>query len=457
MPLFAPMPVEKAYQSYKPGRDLALDVVRSWALLVVVVGHFLMLIVFWAPGNVAQTSNTLASGAAWPWVTWLMQIMPLFFIAGGAVNKTSWENFSAGYAQWLWGRVSRLMRPTVVFLGFMVVFGTVATLALPASFTDPLMGGITGPLWFLAVYIPVVALTPLTAAWFDRQPLISTVVLFIACVVIDVLRFKFVGAAGVANLLLAWVFVHQLGYWYSKGVSRRVASGLIVLGLLANVVLTNLLAWYPISLVGIPSERFSNMSPPDMILVFHALVLFGLFVLLAPWLRTKFVKEKALKATIVAGMVAMTVYLWHMLVLLCWLTLLHFTVGDLPTRVYKNLVLPDGPTYWLWLVPVLVGFLAILYVVVRLLWPLEYVKLPVFDTRWTVSLPPRFATLFAAVGATLLGVGILALAGLGFSGFPTTLRILYGVPVNAAVALVVIVLGLACVKVGAGGRKPVPV
>jgi fucose 4-O-acetylase-like acetyltransferase len=34
----------------EPARDLALDVVRSWSLLVVVLGHFLMPIVLWTGG-----------------------------------------------------------------------------------------------------------------------------------------------------------------------------------------------------------------------------------------------------------------------------------------------------------------------------------------------------------------------------------------------------------------------
>ena len=55
----------------------------------------------------------------------------------------------------------------------------------------------------------------------------------------------------------------------------------IVVGLGVNVVLTQVLHWYPTSLVGIATERFSNMAPPTIILVCHAFVLFGAFVLLA--------------------------------------------------------------------------------------------------------------------------------------------------------------------------------
>ena len=73
-------------------RDLALDVVRAWSLLVVVLGHFLMLILLWDDDGVPASANTLTSGDPWPYVTWLLQVMPLFFIAGGAgfrIRKSS--------------------------------------------------------------------------------------------------------------------------------------------------------------------------------------------------------------------------------------------------------------------------------------------------------------------------------------------------------------------------------
>ena len=160
-------------------RDLALDVVRAWSLLVVVLGHFLMLIVLWSDDGVPATGNTLTSGDPWPFVTWLLQVMPLFFIAGGAVNWSSNERFPGTYSQWLWQRVARLMRPTVVYLAALAVLFTVVTLLVRREVTDPYLQGVTGPLWFLAVYIPVTALTPATS--FRRSngsrcpPLLSTV------------------------------------------------------------------------------------------------------------------------------------------------------------------------------------------------------------------------------------------------------------------------------------------
>jgi hypothetical protein len=431
----------------EPGtRDLALDVVRSWSLLVVVLGHFLMLIVLWTDG-VPSTGNTLTSGDPWPFVTWGLQVMPLFFIAGGAVNWRSNERFPGTYSQWLWQRVARLMRPTLVYLVAMSAIFTVITILVPRSITDPYVQGITGPLWFLAVYIPVTALTPATTAWWRRHGPWTIAVLLAVVVVVDVVRLNSMETMGAINMIAAWTLVHQLGYWYRQGVPRVAAVASIVGGLGVNIVLTQVLHWYPTSLVGIPTEKFSNMAPPTIILVSHASVLFGAFVLLSPWIRRRFVAPRAFHATARAGLFAMTVYLWHMLVLMAWLSLLHVLGFDLPARVEAGNIVPDGLAYWAWLVPVAVVFALLVYCVARWLWPIEFVRLPWFDAPPGHVLTNEWV---AALGTVLLSAGLLSIAGAGFSGFPTATAIAYGITVSTGIALLAILGGIALL------RQPLP-
>ena len=452
MRLLAPLPPVPAAPRPDDARDLALDVVRSWSLFVVVLGHFLMLIVLWSPDGVPATGNTLTSGAPWPFVTWLLQVMPLFFIAGGCVNYRSNERFPGSYSQWLWQRTARLMRPTVVYLAALALIFTVVTLVVRREVTDPYVQGVTGPLWFLAVYIPVTTLTPATSAWWRRRGLATIAVLLVVVVTVDALRLNVSETIGAVNMIAAWTLVHQLGYWYRDGVRREVAYACIVLGLGVNIVLTQVLHWYPTSLVGIPTEKFSNMAPPTVILVCHSFVLFGAFVLLAPWLRRRFATPRAFHATARAGLFAMTVYLWHMLVLVGWLALLHLVGLDLPVRVESGQVVPDGLAYWAYVVPVAIVFVLLVYVVARALWPVEFVHLPWFDD------PPHRAPSsewVAAAGTVLVGVGLLSIAGAGFSGFPAAVHSAYGIPVSAAGALLSVVLGLALLRQPLPSRTPV--
>ncbi len=450
MPAFPRLPPVPAPP--EPGvRDLALDVVRSWSLLVVVLGHLLMLIVLWDDEDTPATGNTLTSGAPWPFVTWVLQVMPLFFIAGGAVNWRSNERFPGTYSQWLWQRVARLMRPTIVYLTVLAILFTVVTVLVPRRITDPYVQGVTGPLWFLAVYIPVTALTPATSAWWRRHGVVTIPLLLAVVIAVDVVRLNAIETLGAVNMVVAWTLVHQLGYWYRAGVSRRAAAACIVLGLGSNVVLTQVLHWYPTSLVGIPTERFSNMAPPTVILVCHAFVLLGSFVLLAPWVRRRFVTPRVFRATARAGLFAMTVYLWHMLVLVAWLALLHLLGLDLPVRVEGGQIVPDGLEYWAYVAPVAVAFGLLLYVVTRWLWPIEFVRLPWFDTPPDHPLTSEWV---AALGTVLLGAGLLAIAGAGFSGFPVATSVAYGITVSASVALLAVVAGLALLRQPLPARQP---
>ncbi len=431
-------------------RDLALDAVRSWSLFVVVFGHFIMQILFW-DGDIPAGGNTLSSGRPWPYVTWILQVMPLFFVAGGAVNIGSFARAQGHYNEWLWQRVRRLMKPTAVYLLTMALAFSVITLIVDQEITDPLCTGITGPLWFLAVYIAVTALTPITSRWWNRWGLKSIVALICVVAVVDSLRLQVFDAAGTLNLIVAWVLVHQFGYWYQSGVTNRQAQALIAIGLGANILITQVLRWYPTSLVGIPTEAFSNMAPPTIVLVFHSMVLFGLFVRLAPWLRQRMSTPRGYRTTSRAAMLAMTVYLWHMFLLVAWLSFLHIIGLDLPVRIENSVIVPDGGAYWIYLVPATICYAAIVYTVVRFLWPLEFMKIAWFDAaknKVSHSIPR------AITGCTLLSVGLLGISGGGFSGFPVAMHTAFGIPIYTSGCLIAVVVGLALLRQPARRNDP---
>ena len=448
--LFPPLPhVEVSPETSK--RDLALDVVRAWSLLVVVFGHFFMEIIYWG-GDVPVTGNTLSSSPYWPFVTWFLQVMPLFFVAGGAVNIGSFARSTGTYNQWLWQRVKRLMKPTAVFLLTMSVVFTILSFTIDTKITDALVSGVSGPLWFLSVYVIVTALTPVTSKMWNKFGLASVVALFVLTVLVDFVRLQVVSAAGVLNLIIAWVLAHQLGYWYNRGVTKNHSIALISVGLSLNILLTQVLKWYPTSLVGIPTEPISNMAPPTIILVFHTFVLFGLFNLLAPKFQIWFSKPKAFEMTTHAGMLAMTIYLWHMSILVSWLSIMHRLGIDLPVRIdtyvlpeglNPDVVVPDGNSYWLGFIGMTIGFGALLFVVVRNLWPIEFIKLPWFDSN-----PKKLShsKVRSIIGTLMVSVGLLAVSGGGFSGFPFAVHDAFGFLINTAYAVIAIFLGLALLR-----------
>lgn len=140
-----------------------------------------------------------------------------------------------------------------------------------------------------------------------------------------------------------------------------------------------------------------------------------------------------------AAMLAMTIYLWHMAVLVSWLTALHYLNLDLPARIENSIIVPDGISYWMWLIPSTLGFGFVLYFVIRMLWPIEFMTIKWFDAAKNAVSHSR---LRATLGTLFTSLGLLAISGAGFSGFPIAIRESFGIPISTAGALVAIGIGL---------------
>ncbi|MBW3603287.1 MAG: acyltransferase, partial [Actinobacteria bacterium] len=170
-------------------RDRYLDVLRGFALTVVVLGHWLQAVV-WLDDGVLRASNILSLAPASRWSTWLLQVMPLFFLVGGVVNARSWRatrDAGGTYVAWVGRRAARLLRPTTLLVW---VWVTVAAVALAAGVERSLIllgarGALT-PLWFLGVYLLLIAGVPVLLAAYDRYGLALVAALLLLAVAIDV-------------------------------------------------------------------------------------------------------------------------------------------------------------------------------------------------------------------------------------------------------------------------------
>ena len=73
-------------------RNRYVDGLRAISIAVVVVGHWLMAAPTVASG-VRFTLSDMLHVAPWTqWLTWIFQVMPLFFIVGGYANAASLES-----------------------------------------------------------------------------------------------------------------------------------------------------------------------------------------------------------------------------------------------------------------------------------------------------------------------------------------------------------------------------
>lgn len=301
-------------------RDRYVDFLRAASITVVVLGHFFIAVVFHENGRVRVENAVGRSSGLWL-ATWVLQVMPVFFFVGGFSNLVSWKG---DYSAFMRSRFTRLLRPFAVFA---VVWGVAEVVLHLTNAGGPGPHGYFrvsrlpfGPLWFLFVYLAVVAVAPLMIRLHRAAPMLVLASLFNAVLLVDAARFAFhVRNVGWLNLAFVWLFVHQLGFFYADGhLTRWHRSNFVALaavGLTGMILLTNI-GVYPRSMVGVDHEAISNMSPPTACIAFLTLWLVGLVMLMRPavtrWLQGK----RPWTIVIAANSMIMTVFLWHLTALL---------------------------------------------------------------------------------------------------------------------------------------------
>jgi fucose 4-O-acetylase-like acetyltransferase len=321
-------------------RDRYVDFLRAFSILVVVAGHWFIGMIYWHDGVIGTTSAIGVTSWAWL-VTWVLQVMPIFFFVGGFSNLVTYNSFQRkgqSIVTWLRTRLARLLRPSLVFLAVWAVIQIVLHLADVGEPTTPFLRGMRppgatvpfGPLWFLAVYMAVIVVSPVMIWLHRRFGLAVPVAMVVGAVAADAIGFiGGVSEARWANVAFVWLLPHQLGFFYADGrlvaLPRRAFAVIAAAGLVALVLLTTPwifgdagLRWfpgighYPKSLLGTDVERISNAYPPTICLMAMAFWSIGAVMLLreplSRWLR----RAGSWKAVIVTNGVIMTLFLWHM-------------------------------------------------------------------------------------------------------------------------------------------------
>ena len=330
-----------------PERDRYVDFLRLLAILFVVTGHWLALVVvvdaegirFDHLANVAPRSV---------WLSWLFQVMSVFFFVGGYANSASWTSAArrrTSYAAWIGARLARLLIPVVPLLLLWVALGIVAfTSGMEAETTIHASQAALIPLWFLAVYIIVTLLTPLSLRFFRGIGLVSFWTLFAGAVLVDL------AALAMSDLWVRWLnygfiwlAVHQLGYAWRDGrlesPGRRLA--LVLAGTAVLAVFIAFLS-YPVAMVSVPGEPVSNSRPPSAVLLALGMIQIGILVTVAAPIRRWLKRETVWAAVIAGNRVIMTVFLWHMTTLFACIAASWLLLGGF------GLMLSPGSQAWWW-------------------------------------------------------------------------------------------------------------
>jgi hypothetical protein len=170
-------------------------------------------------------------------------------------------------------------------------------------------------LWFLPVYLGVVAATPAMHAAHRRWGMVVPAVLAIAAAGTNALALLGIPLIGWANYALVWGAVHQVGFaWQDKTLARHklLLPAMVAGGVIALVGLVYVGPFQLSMLAGAVGAGIPNTSPPSVALLAYAATQSGLLIAIAPAL-TRWVRQPRRWRTVSkVNRLVMTIYLWHM-------------------------------------------------------------------------------------------------------------------------------------------------
>ncbi|WP_405372501.1 MULTISPECIES: acyltransferase [unclassified Microbacterium] len=313
-------------------RDLTLDLARVVCVLFVIVVHLVQIGIGPGPDGALVSSRPAEQQPWFTGATWAGQIMPLFFVVGGFAAATGWRSWTAkggdaaGFVRTRALRLAQPALPLFVFFAVVLVAATLLNLA-PQLVADAAVGA-GSPLWFLAAYLICQAAVPWSAAAHAAAPRRTLALLVVGVIVVDAARFgSGIPEVGLLNLLFVWPLIQQFGFWYADGwFDRRHPLTLLGIAAACYLLLWPLTAWGPYS-----ASMLGNLNPPTLPLVILGVAQACLLRLARPALGRLMATRPMRGIVFVLGSRLMTIYLWHLPVMLALTGLSLLIPGAAPS------------------------------------------------------------------------------------------------------------------------------
>jgi len=432
-----------------PARNLSVDYYRVSGVALIVFGHWLLSSITYRNGEFGL-EQPLVDIPWTQWLVWLMQAVPVFFVAAGYATAVSWAHWRntgrMSRQDWVRRRLSAALGPTGAYLAFIWTLMIIAKLVgAPDTVLDYAGWAVAMQLWFLAVYALVVYLTPVVVAAFRRWGLWVPATLGLGVAVIDLL--SIVGKVPYlhwANYLLCWGAMYTIGIaWHAGRFDERCSSAskrpagnnagrfsagstsgvvprgrgrprgmnerrrpLLMLGVSA-VMLAVLIGWgpYPVCMIDIPGQPIQNSSPPSLAMFFFGCAQAGIAISLGTLVTRAMSGRRTRRILSVANTNVMALYLWHMVPVVV-VAAIAYPLGLLPQ--YPE----DSGPWWamrgVWvliLAVVTAGLMLTLFKLRRIF----AASLPEIRVGWS----PRWTdlTLFAGVALAAYGITVVSAAG----------------------------------------------
>jgi surface polysaccharide O-acyltransferase-like enzyme len=398
----------------RPARNLAVDFYRVSGVVLIVLGHWLAGSVTYHDGHFGR-QNPLVDLPWTQWLTWPFQAVPAFFLAAGYAGAVSWthrhDTDGAPRPTWLRHRLARVLGPTAVYAALVSVIVVVSDANHVAGSVLEYAGwAVAMHLWFLAVYLVVVSLTPIAIAAQRRWGLLVPAALAVGVAAVDAVSIGcHVPYLGWLNYLLCWGALYQLGIAWHAGLLATRRAALLAAGSAVALALLIWLRFYPVSMIGVPGQTIDNTTPPTVALLAFGCAQTGAAMTLAPALNRALRAGLVRRVLSIANNNVMALYLWHMIPVVI-VAVVGYPAGLLPQPT-------EGTADW-WLARlewvVVLGVVTAVELV--LLWwgrRLFAAPLPTFG----IPLPDRWGEPVMLAGAAMAAYGLAFVAAEGFAPY----------------------------------------
>ena len=251
------------------------------------LGHWLAGSVTYHDGSFGR-QNPLLDQPWTQWLTWLFQAVPTFFLVAGYAASVSWSHRRAddemSRQKWVRRRLARVLGPStayVVLISACVV--AFESTGASGSLLEYAGWAVAMHLWFLAVYLIVVSLTPIAIAAQRRWGLLVPAALALGVAAVDVASLAgHVPVSGMAELSALLGLLYQLGIAWQSGLLAGYRPALLGAGSACALGLLIWLGPYPVSMIGVPGQVVQNTEPPSLAMVAFGCAQAGLVIGLAP-------------------------------------------------------------------------------------------------------------------------------------------------------------------------------
>ena len=331
----------------KATRNRAIDFYRAIAMLAVAVGHWMAMHVAIDDNGGLIAGNALEVAPGMGVMSWLFQVMPLFFVVGGFSSAMSLDSFNANAAvagsratrqqanrqqDWVIARLRRMLAPTVALAttwavliagGYAIGQGSLIAVGATAAAI---------PLWFLANYTIDTAIAPYVLPMFRKHPVALPTIGIAVFALLEAARFAGIPFLPHLNWVLGWLLFQIAGFAWRDGLlpTGKTLAG-IAAGLWVAAITVVAAGPYPASMVHFPGLENSPTHPPSLALMLFGGAYSATAIVIAPaisrWLAER---PKAWAAVVGANAIAMSVYLWHFTAAIA-ATAVLYPLGWLPT------------------------------------------------------------------------------------------------------------------------------